>query len=251
MTEPTEASVRGRSPCLARSKLDPRPRPGRMAQQADRLRLGCAVVAEGLVRPRVADGAGDGRRGRATAYRCRWRREDRHPAVGGRDTAGARQRRTEGKVAAPQPDRRGHMVPVVQRARLWLRSRGRNDACRVQGQPLGDQRPEGVDNQRHHADWGLLLARTDWDKPKHQGLSYFVLDIHQPGVEVRPLRQMNGHALFSQVFFTDAEIPPEHLRVRGWPRLGGGNNDADARTARRGWHPDLGDGVGSASGEFL
>ena len=47
----------------------------------------------------------------------------------------------------------------------------------------------------HHADWGLLLARTDWDKPKHQGLSYFVLDIHQPGVEVRPLRQMNGHAV--------------------------------------------------------
>jgi len=63
----------------------------------------------------------------------------------------------------------------------------------------------------HHADWGLLLARTDWDKPKHQGLTFFVLDIHQPGVEVRPLRQMNGHASFNQVFFTDAEIPPEHL----------------------------------------
>ena len=71
----------------------------------------------------------------------------------------------------------------------------------------------------HHADWGLLLARTDWDKPKHQGLSYFVLDIHQPGVEVRPLRQMNGHASFNQVFFTDAEVPPENLVGevgRGW-----------------------------------
>ena len=71
----------------------------------------------------------------------------------------------------------------------------------------------------HHADWGLLLARTDWDMPKHQGLSYFVLDIHQPGVEVRPLRQMNGHASFNQVFFTDAEVPPEHLVGevgRGW-----------------------------------
>jgi alkylation response protein AidB-like acyl-CoA dehydrogenase len=63
----------------------------------------------------------------------------------------------------------------------------------------------------HHADWGLLLARTDWDKPKHQGLTFFVLDMHQPGVEVRPLRQMNGHASFNQVFFTDAEIPPENL----------------------------------------
>src|SRR6201996_8775705 len=71
----------------------------------------------------------------------------------------------------------------------------------------------------HHADWGLLLARTDVNVPKHQGLSYFVLDIHQPGVEVRPLRQMNGHASFNQVFFTDAEIPPENLVAqvgRGW-----------------------------------
>ena len=71
----------------------------------------------------------------------------------------------------------------------------------------------------HHADWGLLLARTDWDKPKHQGLSYFVLDIHQPGVTVQPLRQMNGHASFNQVFFTDAEVPPENLVSevgRGW-----------------------------------
>jgi alkylation response protein AidB-like acyl-CoA dehydrogenase len=71
----------------------------------------------------------------------------------------------------------------------------------------------------HHADWGLLLARTDVNVPKHQGLSYFILDIHQPGVEVRPLRQMNGHASFNQVFFNDAEVPPEYLVSevgRGW-----------------------------------
>src|SRR3954464_10006936 len=54
----------------------------------------------------------------------------------------------------------------------------------------------------HHADWGLLLARTDVNVPKHQGLSYFILDIRQPGVEVHPLRQMNGYASFNQVFFT-------------------------------------------------
>jgi alkylation response protein AidB-like acyl-CoA dehydrogenase len=63
----------------------------------------------------------------------------------------------------------------------------------------------------HHAQYGLLLARTDWDVPKHQGLSYFVLDMEQPGVEVHPLRQMNGHASFNQVFFTDAEIRPEFM----------------------------------------
>jgi alkylation response protein AidB-like acyl-CoA dehydrogenase len=71
----------------------------------------------------------------------------------------------------------------------------------------------------HHADWGLLLARTDVDVPKHQGLSYFIIDMHQPGVDVHPLRQMNGHASFNQVFLTDAEVLPEHLVLdvgRGW-----------------------------------
>lgn len=63
----------------------------------------------------------------------------------------------------------------------------------------------------HKADWGLLLARTDWDKPKHAGLSYFILDMKQPGVTVHPLKQMNGHASFNQVFITDAVVPPEML----------------------------------------
>jgi len=63
----------------------------------------------------------------------------------------------------------------------------------------------------HHAEYGLLLARTDWDLPKHRGMSYYVIDMHQPGIEVRPLRQMNGHASFNQVFFTDAVIEPEFL----------------------------------------
>ncbi len=63
----------------------------------------------------------------------------------------------------------------------------------------------------HHAKWGTLLARTDWDAPKHEGLSYFILDMKQPGVDVQPLRQMNGHASFNQVFFNDAVVPPEHL----------------------------------------
>lgn len=63
----------------------------------------------------------------------------------------------------------------------------------------------------HKADWGLLLARTDWDKPKHQGLSYFLLNMRQPGVNVQPLKQMNYHASFNQVFITDAEVEPELL----------------------------------------
>lgn len=61
----------------------------------------------------------------------------------------------------------------------------------------------------HHAHYGLLLARTDWDAVKHKGLSYFILDMHQPGVQVHQLKQMNGHASFNQVFITDAVIEPE------------------------------------------
>ena len=63
----------------------------------------------------------------------------------------------------------------------------------------------------HKAHWGLLLARANWDVPKHKGLAYFILDMKQPGVQVHPLKQMNGHASFNQVFFTDAIVEPEFL----------------------------------------
>ena len=63
----------------------------------------------------------------------------------------------------------------------------------------------------HVADYGLLLARTNVDEVKHKGLAYFIIDMKQPGVEVVPLRQMNGHASFNQVFLTNAEVPPEEM----------------------------------------
>ncbi len=62
----------------------------------------------------------------------------------------------------------------------------------------------------HHAHFGLLLARTDWDAVKHKGLSYFLIDMHQPGIQVHQLAQMNGHASFNQVFLTDAVVEPEN-----------------------------------------
>jgi alkylation response protein AidB-like acyl-CoA dehydrogenase len=58
----------------------------------------------------------------------------------------------------------------------------------------------------HKAAYGILLARTNWDVPKHRGISYFAIDMRQPGIEVRPLRQMNGHATFNEVFLTEARV---------------------------------------------
>jgi len=72
----------------------------------------------------------------------------------------------------------------------------------------------------HHADFGMLLARTDWDVPKHRGITYFILPMRQPGVEARPLRQMNGHASFNQVFLDQARVPAGNVVGAvggGWP----------------------------------
>src|SRR5919108_6236914 len=71
----------------------------------------------------------------------------------------------------------------------------------------------------HVAKYGILLARTNPDAPKHQGLSYFIIDMHAPGVEVRPIVEMTGMHLFNNVFFTDVRVPAENLigdENRGW-----------------------------------
>ena len=62
------------------------------------------------------------------------------------------------------------------------------------------------------ADWAILLARTDPDAPKRKGLSYLLVDLHSPGVDVRPIRQMTGSAdSFAEIFFDDVEVPAVNL----------------------------------------
>lgn len=63
----------------------------------------------------------------------------------------------------------------------------------------------------HHADMGILVARSDWDAVKHAGLTYFLIDMHQDNIEVRPIDQMNYHNSFNEVFLTDAVVPHENV----------------------------------------
>ena len=69
----------------------------------------------------------------------------------------------------------------------------------------------------HYSDIGEIIARTDFDMPKHKGLTGFIVDMHAPGVEIRPLRQMTGGASFKEVFFTEVRVRDDH-------RLGDVNN---------------------------
>jgi alkylation response protein AidB-like acyl-CoA dehydrogenase len=70
-----------------------------------------------------------------------------------------------------------------------------------------------------YADFGVLLARTNPTLAKHQGISYFILDMHSPGVEVRPLKQITGHSEFAEVFFSNVRIPADNIigaEGQGW-----------------------------------
>jgi len=92
------------------------------------------------------------------------------------------------------------------------------------------------------ADLAMLLVRSDAEVPKHQGISYFAFDMHQPGVEIRPLREMTGQALFNEVFLTDCRVPDDAL-------IGGLNNGwAVANTTLAFERAGLGAGGGSESG---
>jgi alkylation response protein AidB-like acyl-CoA dehydrogenase len=92
------------------------------------------------------------------------------------------------------------------------------------------------------ADLGMLIVRSNPDVPKHQGISYFAIDMHQPGIDVRPLKELTGRALFNEVFLTDATVPDNAL-------IGGVHNGwAVANTTLMFERAGLGAGGGGAAG---
>ncbi|MEZ5852597.1 MAG: acyl-CoA dehydrogenase family protein [Hyphomicrobiaceae bacterium] len=100
-----------------------------------------------------------------------------------------------------------------------------SDLANVQTKAVRDGDDFVVNGQKiwtssaHYADWMFLLCRTEPDKPKHQGLSYLLLSMKTPGIEVRPLVTMTGKATFNEVFFTDVRVPADQIvmgRGDGW-----------------------------------
>jgi alkylation response protein AidB-like acyl-CoA dehydrogenase len=124
-------------------------------------------------------------------------------------------------LAHATPDvRREYLAPMhrgdVVGCQLFSEPGAGSDLAGVQTRAVRDGDEWIVNGQKvwtsyaHLADIGEIICRTDPDAPKHKGLTGFVVDMHAPGVEVRPLRQMTGGASFNEVFFTDVRIADTH-----------------------------------------
>lgn len=124
------------------------------------------------------------------------------------------------KFGTPEQQQR-HLRPTLQADHVWcqlfsepgagsdlssLATRAERDGDRfvVNGQKVWC-------SGGRYSNWGILMARTNVDAPKHEGISFFLIDMTSPGIDIRPLRQMTGEAEFDEVFFTDVDIPADAL----------------------------------------
>ncbi len=123
-----------------------------------------------------------------------------------------------------------HAIPEVRERYLRSMHRGDIVGCQLFSEPIAGSDLAGIQTKAvldgdewivtgqkvwtsgaHYSDIGEIITRTDPEKPKHRGLTMLLVDMHAPGVEVRPLRQMTGGASFNEVFFDEVRVPTSHL----------------------------------------
>jgi alkylation response protein AidB-like acyl-CoA dehydrogenase len=128
-----------------------------------------------------------------------------------------------------EEQKRRYLEPIVSASEIWCQGFSEPDS----GSDLASVKTTAVRNGddwlvtgqkvwttlAHHSKWCMLVARTDPDAPKHQGLTYFLMDMEQDAVQVRPLRQITGESEFNELFIEEARIPDENIiggEGNGW-----------------------------------
>jgi alkylation response protein AidB-like acyl-CoA dehydrogenase len=124
------------------------------------------------------------------------------------------------KFGTPEQQQQ-HLLPTLMAERVWCQLFSEPGAGSDLGSLSTRAERDGdrfiINGQKvwcsggRYSDWGILMARTDPDAKKHEGISFFLLPMDLPGVEIRPLKQITGEAEFDEVFFTDVELPADHL----------------------------------------
>jgi alkylation response protein AidB-like acyl-CoA dehydrogenase len=121
---------------------------------------------------------------------------------------------------ASEEQKRRYLPPLAAGEEIWCQlfsePAGGSDLAglRTRAEPAADGSGDWIINGQkiwtsgaHYSDWGILITRTDPTVPKHKGMTMFFLDMHSPGIEIRPIKQANGQSGFNEVYFTDVRIP--------------------------------------------